>query len=235
MAVDQVANFKKVEVSTTYGAGDTSIVLSGGEGAELPDPSGDNYNMVWWNSSIPDPADDPNVEIVRVTAKSTDTLTVTRAQEGTSATTKNAGGVTYKMFIAPTAKTITDITSDIAINNVSAINFIIDGGGSAITTGVKGYIEVPFACTINQQTTTLDVSGDIVIDIWKDTYANYPPVVGDSITASAKPTISAGLKDQDSTLTGWTTSIAAGDVLAFNVDSAATATQCTISLKVTRV
>jgi hypothetical protein len=235
MAVDQVANFKKVTVSTGYGAGDTSIVLSGGEGAELPDPSGDNYNMVWWDTSYADPADDPNVEIVRVTAKSTDTLTVTRAQEGTSATVKNLGGITYKMFITPTAKTITDLSADIAVNNVSTINFLIDGGGSAITTGVKGYIEIPFACTINQQTTLVDQTGSIVIDIWKDTYANYPPLVADTITAAAKPTISSGVKDQDSTLTGWTTSIAAGDILAFNVDSASTVTQCTISLQVTRV
>ena len=74
---DQVANAIKVEVSTGYSAVATSIVLSTGEGAELPDPSDDNYNMVWWDASVyPDPADDPNFEIVRVTAKTGDTLTV---------------------------------------------------------------------------------------------------------------------------------------------------------------
>ena len=39
-------------------------------------------------------------------------------------------------------------------------------------------------------------------------------------------------KSQDSTLTGWTTAVAAGDILAFNVDSTATITRVTISLKV---
>lgn len=117
---------------------------------------------------------------------------------------------------------------------VSAIEFVIDGGGSALTTGIKGYLEVPFACTITQATLLADVSGSVVVNVYKDTYANYPPVVGDKITASAPPTISSATKSQDSTLTGWTTSISAGDILAFNVDSATTITRVTISLKVTR-
>ncbi len=79
-----------------------------------------------------------------------------------------------------------------------------------------------------------DQSGSIVVDIWKDAYANYPPVVGDSITASAKPTITTAVKSQDSTLTGWTTSVSAGDTLRFNVDSITTCQRVTLSLRVTK-
>jgi hypothetical protein len=117
-------------------------------------------------------------------------------------------------------------------SNVVTITFVIDGGGSAITTGQKGHLEIPFACTITRVTLLADQSGSIVIDIWKDTYANFPPTDADSITASAPPTISSAQKSQDSTLTGWTTAIAAGDILAFNVDSCSTITRVTISLKV---
>ncbi len=114
------------------------------------------------------------------------------------------------------------------------IEVVIDGGGATITTGIKVDIEIPFACTINRVTMLADQSGSIVVDIWKDTYANYPPVVGDSITASAKPTITTALKSQDSTLTGWTTSITAGDTLRFNVDSVTTIQRVLVSLKVTK-
>jgi hypothetical protein len=117
--------------------------------------------------------------------------------------------------------------------SIRGIEFIIDGGGSAITTGVKGYLEIPFACTINRVTLLADQSGSIVVDIWKDTYANYPPVDGDSITSSAVPTISSATKSQDASLSGWTTSISAGDVLGFNVDSISTCQRVTVSLKVT--
>jgi hypothetical protein len=116
----------------------------------------------------------------------------------------------------------------------AAIEFVIDGGGSAITTGVKGFIEVPFGCTITAVRLLADQSGSIVIDIWKDSYANYPPVDADSITASAPATISSATKSEDTTLTGWTTTIAAGNILGFNVDSATTITRVTVSLSVSR-
>ena len=114
------------------------------------------------------------------------------------------------------------------------IEFIIDGGGAAITTGQKGHVEVSFPCTINQVTLLADQSGSIVVDIWKDAYANFPPAVADTITASAKPTITSAQKAQDATLSGWNKTIAAGDILAFNVDSATTVQRVTVSLKVTK-
>jgi hypothetical protein len=115
-----------------------------------------------------------------------------------------------------------------------AITIIIDGGGSEIADGIVGDIEIPFDCTIVAATLLADQSGSIVVDIWKDSYANYPPTDADSITASAPPTISSAVKSQDTTLTGWTTSITAGQTLRFNVDSATTITRVTLSLKVTR-
>jgi len=122
---------------------------------------------------------------------------------------------------------------------IAAIQFVIDGGGSTITTGLKGYLEVPFACTINQATLLADASGSIVVNVWKCTYAQFDaggthPVAADKITASAPPTISTATKAQDATLTGWTTSISAGDILAFNVDSVTTIKRVTLDLKVTK-
>jgi hypothetical protein len=119
-------------------------------------------------------------------------------------------------------------------DQVSTLNFVIDGGGSVITTGVKGDLVVDFGCVITGVTLLADQSGSVVVDIWKDTYANYPPLVGDSITASAKPTISSATKAQDTTLTSWTTTVAAGDTLRFNVDSVTTLTRVTVAIKVRR-
>jgi hypothetical protein len=112
------------------------------------------------------------------------------------------------------------------------IGIVIDGGGSAISTGIKGDISIPVAGTITAVRMLADQSGSAVVDIWKDTYANYPPTVADTITAAAKPTISGAVKSEDTTLTGWTTAIAAGDTLRFNVDSAATITRLTLQLTV---
>lgn len=93
-----VTNFGKVTVSIGYDAAATSIVLTTGHGSRLP--STFPYPLTWWNATDnTDPADDANKEIVSVTARAGDTLTVVRAQEGTSASTKNTGGKTYKMVL----------------------------------------------------------------------------------------------------------------------------------------
>lgn len=109
--MDAVKNFSLVGVSTGYDASATTIVLTTGDGAKLPAPATDGlFNLVWFNSTdYTNPADDPNKEIIRVSARSTDTLTVLRAQEGTSASTHNTGGKAYKMILTVTAKTITDL------------------------------------------------------------------------------------------------------------------------------
>lgn len=117
---------------------------------------------------------------------------------------------------------------------ITTIMFTIDGGGSAITTGIKGDIQMDFGCAINAATLLADQTGSIVLDLWKDIYANYPPTVSDTITASAKPTLSSATKSQDTTLTGWTVNVNAGDIIRVNVDSAATVTRVLLALKVTR-
>jgi hypothetical protein len=121
-------------------------------------------------------------------------------------------------------------------DGVGAVDFLIDGGGSAITTGIKGGLRIPFACTINDvELTSIDgTTGSIVVDIWKDTYTNFPPIISDSICASNKPTISSGTKSQNATLSGWTTTINAGDYLLFNVDSATSVKMVLISFKITK-
>lgn len=104
----------------------------------------------------------------------------------------------------------------------------------SITTPVTPiYVFCPRAGTIESVTVlTTGGTGSCVIDIWKDSFANYPPTVADSICASAKPTISSDIKYQDSTLTGWTTTVNANDVIAFNLDSTSTFTTIHIILKI---
>ena len=128
-----------------------------------------------------------------------------------------------------------DVKTRLESLELNALVFIIDGGGSAITTGQKGHLEIPFKCEIQRVTMLADQSGSIVVDIWKDTYANFPPTDADSITSATPPTISAAQKSQDATLTGWTKTINEGDILAFNVDSAATITRVVIVLKVKKI
>lgn len=118
-----------------------------------------------------------------------------------------------------------------------AIGFVFDGGGSVLTTGLKGGIEIPFACRINGWTiTSIDnTTGSIVVDVWKDTYANFPPTVADTITGSEKPTISSSTKGQDLSLTTWTLTVAAGDWLFFNIDSVSSLKLVSLSIRAVKI
>lgn len=116
----------------------------------------------------------------------------------------------------------------------AAIEFIIDGGGSAITTGQKGHIRLPFAGTIISVALAADQPGSIVVDIWKDIIGNFPPDDSDSITASAPPTLSSADVMLDATLTGWTKTFVVGDFMAFNVDSCTIIERVTLTLVVRR-
>ena len=114
------------------------------------------------------------------------------------------------------------------------VNFIIDGGGAAITAGQKGHVEVP-AGTIMAWRILPDQSGSIKIDVWRDTYANFPPDNADSLCNGHEPELSAATKAQDTDLSDWTSvALTEGDILGYNVDSAATVTRVTLSLKVER-
>lgn len=128
-----------------------------------------------------------------------------------------------------------DVKTRLENNELVAITFIIDGGGAEIATGQHGHLEIPFNCEILGVWLLADQVGSIVVDIWMDTYANFPPTDADSITASAPPTITTALKNEDTTLTGWFIDIVAGDILAFNVDSITTIQRVTLTLKVKKV
>ena len=119
------------------------------------------------------------------------------------------------------------------VSNARTINFIIDGGGSAITAGTKGYLQVDFDCEIVAYTILTDnASSTIQIDVNKSTFAGFPGSLA-SITASATPSVTGAQSATSTTLTGWTTTISAGDVLEFQVDGTpANATLATLALKV---
>ena len=108
----------------------------------------------------------------------------------------------------------------------------IDGGGSAITTGNKGYLTIPYGGTITGWRIISDQSGSCVVDVWKT--ANAIPTSSNTITGTEKPTLSSQQLNTDTTLTTWTSSVSPGDIFAFNVDSASTVTRVNVSIYVTK-
>lgn len=135
MALDVFKNFATATLAATLpDASTTTFTVSSGHGLLLPATP---FNAVVWNSTdYATPDLDPSVEVVRVTTKATDTLTVARAQEGTTGVTHNTGGKTYKLLATVTAGTLNSGRPVVLYNRKggSAITPVVSPGTSALGT-----------------------------------------------------------------------------------------------------
>lgn len=143
---EPVKDFAKVTVSGTYDSDDTVISLAANSLSRLPDPVADGeFYLTWWNAeTYPDPSDDPNRERVKVTARDTlnETITVVRAQDSTSASTKSTAGKTYKMVQAFSKRNYDDVEErardavGAMLTDSSVIDFTFSDVGDTITADV---------------------------------------------------------------------------------------------------
>jgi hypothetical protein len=225
---------------TTYAQGDmvsyssaNYLSLAGSNTGNTPSSS-----PTWWQSMAASGLADPGSNgVLKRTA-----LNTTGIAAGADLPVMTASGTGHHGGAAPdpgasagTAKYLReDATFAVPPGGAADIVCVIDGGGAVISTGVKGDIKIDFACTITAWSILADQSGSCVVNIWKVAQASYPATVSNKITASAPPTISTATNATNSTLTGWTTAISAGDCLRFNVDSATTVTRVTLILAVTK-
>ena len=108
----------------------------------------------------------------------------------------------------------------------------IDGGSSEITAGIKGYVTIPYACTIVAWYITSDVLGACVIDVWKA--AGVIPTVVNTIVGTEKPTLSSAAVNSNTNPTTWTVAVSAGDVIGFNVVSNVNCKKISLVIKVAK-
>jgi hypothetical protein len=81
------------------------------------------------------------------------------------------------------------------VPRTAAITYTIDGGGSAIITGSKGQLDIPFpGCTITGWVLTADQIGSAVVDVQSSSYAGFPGSLA-SICGGDEPTLSGVQKN----------------------------------------
>lgn len=99
------------------GAG--TLAVTAGTGARFP--SAGNFPCVIWDAAYSNPQLDTSRELVLCTSRSTDTLTITRAQEGTSAKAWDSGS---KVAMVISAALITQIETEIGLKaNIASPTF----------------------------------------------------------------------------------------------------------------
>lgn len=109
------------------------------------------------------------------------------------------------------------------------INYVVDASPNVIGTGVKGQVTLDVTGTIESWTLVSDTPGNLVVDVKRTTYQNYPSF--SSITGTEKPTLSNQAKNKDDGLSTWNTILNAGDILRFEVESCDLIKQFMIAMK----
>ena len=135
-------------------------------------------------------------------------------------------------FTITTGGVIAAVTDLRQFTREAALQFGFDGGGLAIGTGTKyaSAVYVPNTFVPLEWMILGDQSGSIVVDLWADEYANWPPTNADTITGGDEPTIAAATKGQGD-ISAWTSPLLAGQIVLPNVDSAATTEQCALIVR----
>lgn len=139
----------------------------------------------------------------------------------------NLGALASGMLKASVSGNVATVST---VSTARAITYSFNGNGAALSAGAKAYLTVPFACTISAWNMSLD-TGTATVDAWKVATGTAIPTVANTITASATPAIASGTSIHSTTLTGWTTAVAANDIMGFNLKAVSAATFVNLTLE----
>ena len=144
MGVAKYSNNGDGILETTITDAATTIVLGSGQGANFPSPTGGDYCWVTLEDST-------NIEIVKCTARSTDTLTVVRSQQSTSNEAFTAGAqVDHRLTADDLSNSVQlDSSGDVSVNGGMALGTASAPGTDALldmTSTAKG-LAVPSMTT----------------------------------------------------------------------------------------
>ena len=131
--------------------------------------------------------------------------------------------------------TLPSTTGELAlVKNEKLASFSWDGGASAVaTSGSKRCVAIPYAATIVGW--TMVISGDpgaggSILNITKDAYSD-SALPTTEIDASAPPTVADNkVAATDATLSGWTKSVTANDIICADVATNAVATWISLTI-----
>lgn len=127
------------------------------------------------------------------------------------------------------------------VQQVSTVGITVDGGAAIPTTGLQGFIQVPFGGTIIGWSIVAKQTGSVSVEIWKAASSAPPaaPVIpnsGNKISAAAPCALSSAQSAAvgASGVSTWGTAVAAWDVFAFQMNSIATITRFTLGIQIQR-
>lgn len=155
----------------------TSISVTSGQGDLFPSISGTEY----FYATLADSSN--NLEIVKVTARSTDTLTVVRGQDGTTGRTYSAGDRIELRPVAAALESKFDKDGGTVTGNTTFSANLTANGTTTITGGTINSTSVGATTPSSGAFTTLSASST-VSGTGFSTYLASPPAIGGTAAAA---------------------------------------------------
>lgn len=155
--LQQFTNNAASTLNAGISSGATTIVLTSGGGSLFPALSGSQYFYGTLSN-----ATNTVLEIVKVTARTTDTLTVVRAQEGTSASAFSTGDNFQLRVTAAGMNNLGQLDSANTWAQTQAMSISGNAATATTTTGNAG-TATKLAATKNIQGVAFDGSADIIV------------------------------------------------------------------------
>jgi hypothetical protein len=113
---------------------------------------------------------------------------------------------------------------------------VFDGAGGVITSGTTGYAQVLYNGTITSWTIAGNVSGSCTVTVFKDTYANFPPLITSDNVFTVQPALAAQQKNQNlaPVFLGSQATVAAGDWIGFTITGITTLAWVNLTIAITK-
>lgn len=161
MSLYTKSNFGYSSLASSITDSDTSLTVATGEGAKFP--SSGSFVCAIWGSSYSSPILDSTREIIIVTARSTDTFTITRAAESTSAKAWGAGSKIGNILTAGTLAQFESIdwASPVAVNTATTLTIGRHHVISDLASPANYTVTLPAASGNSGKLLSIEMSGSL--------------------------------------------------------------------------
>jgi hypothetical protein len=129
---------------------------------------------------------------------------------------------------------VLDINGNVKATTVApthAITLACDGSGSALTTGTKNPIKIPYGGTLTGWLLEGTPSGSVTVDIFRSADGGGLPVTSIIGGSGTKPALSSATENSSTSFTSWTSTVlTAKDNLAMSLSGVSTTTYAALTL-----